>query len=322
MLVSCGTGSLSFYVAPPTASVSAVKAVTPPEVPLEVVGYLPDYKIDAVEPEQIRQLTDVVYFALSTHRNGTVNTDSLTPSRAAFLHQVQQEYGTRVLVGIAEHSSRGHLQRVVRSKALRAVFVRSLVDLLTAQGYDGADLDWEYPLEVDQAGYAALLLQIHEAFAPQGWRLTVAVSPSRPLTQAAYDAVDQVHGMLYDDWGRHATLANAETHITAMLAQGVDPAKLLLGVPFYGRGYTKSGPSWSAAVSYKTLQERYQPAPNQDTASGYYFNGVDTVRQKVAYARATHLAGIMVWEIGQDTTDDSSLLTAITDASKSAPRLN
>jgi len=126
--------------------------------------------------------------------------------------------------------------------------------------------------------------------------------------------------MLYDDFGQHSTLENSAAHVQAFLDQGVPADKLLLGLPFYGRGYTEKGPAWSSAVSYKTLKGRYRLTPGQDTVSGYYFNGIETVRRKVQYAKQAGLSGVMVWEIGQDTTDESSLLGAITDERKDLAR--
>jgi chitinase len=63
-------------------------------------------------------------------------------------------------------------------------------------------------------------------------------------------------------------------------------------------------------------------APDQDTVSGYYFNGSETIRRKVQLAKSDGLAGVMVWEIAQDTTDATSLLAAITKARKDLSQAN
>jgi GH18 family chitinase len=42
-----------------------------------------------------------------------------------------------------------------------------------------------------------------------------------------------------------------------------------------------------------------------------YFNGAQSAQAKAKFARDTGLAGVMVWEIGQDTQDVTSLLSAI-----------
>lgn len=319
LLAGCQWGNLGIYVYPQAAS--GVADETVPEAGMEVVGYLLSTRIGRIEVSQTRHLTDLVYFSVYARPDGTIGSEGLTPARTAFLKQVKRNYGTHIQLGISDHSRQGALATIARSPALRLKLAANLAELLVSNGYDGADFDWEYPRTEDLDAFAALLSEVRAAFAPKGLRLSVAVTPERPLTAEAYRAVDRVHGMLYDDDGRHSTLENSAAHVQTLLSQGVPAGKLLLGLPFYGRGYTGSRP-WSSAVSYKTLKERYRIAPGQDTVSGYYFNGVDTVRQKVKYAKATGLPGVMVWEIGQDTDDDSSLLGAITAARQELAGLN
>ena len=323
LLMGCEAGNLGFYLYPQAASTGiSEERSTGPLAGLEVVGYLPGYKIPSLDPAQARHLTDLVYFSLSVRSDGEIRKENLTPDRLDFLRKVKKQYGTRILIGITDHERQGDLAAVARNPELRIKFATHLTDYLQSEGLDGADFDWEYPRADDLGAYSALLTDVHEAFAPWGLRLTVALSPTHLLTKVAYNAVDRIHGMLYDDYGQHSTLENSSAHVQEFLDQGVPAVKLLLGVPFYGRGYTSKGPAWSSAISYKTLKGRYQLSPGQDTVSGYYFNGIETVRRKVQYAKAAGLSGVMVWEIGQDTNDDSSLLGAITEARKDLAKLN
>lgn len=315
LLTGCNAGNLGFYLYPQAASTGITEIRT--EGPLggvEVVGYLPSHKLAKVQPSQIRHLTDLVYFTLAAKSDGTLVRAPLTDAHRNFLRRVKADYGVRILIGVTDHKQEGPLGTVAADPVLRTKFAAALTAFLTEEGFDGADFDWEYPSVGQQASYAALLTEIRSLFAPRGFRLSVAVSPSKPLTAPAYAAVDRVHGMLYDDAGRHSTLENAADHVRQMIGQGVEPAKLLMGVPFYGRGYTRSGPAWSSALSYKVLKQRYDLDPDQDTVSGYYFNGIETVRRKVEFAKTSGLSGVMIWEIGQDTVGDDSLLAAITQA--------
>ena len=323
---SCGLESVGVYVVPDAApNNSSRMAATADEAfpansnassktvgnSFEVTGYLPDYQIANVQPSVARYLTDLVFFSFAPTRDADFTRDVMTSAELAFLKEVKSRYGTRILLGLSEHRSRGALASICERKPLREKLAASLADYLLKQGFDGVDIDWEYPRSSENADFAALLQQIHSVFAPLGLRLTVAVSPSHPLSRVAYAAVDRIHVMAYDDWGRHSTLSEAADDIRAFEDQGAAAAKLQLGVPFYGRGYREDGPSWNDAVSYRTLQARYSPGPGEDTVSGYYFNGIDTVREKVRLAKAEGLAGVMVWEIGQDTTGRTSLLRAI-----------
>ena len=41
-------------------------------------------------------------------------------------------------------------------------------------------------------------------------------------------------------------------------------------------------------------------SPDQDEVDGFYFNGPTTIRNKVKLAQSSGLAGVMIWETGQD----------------------
>ena len=53
---------------------------------------------------------------------------------------------------------------------------------------------------------------------------------------------------------------------------------------------------------------RFHPAHGPDDI---YFNGLDTLRRKTQFARQSGLAGVMVWEIGQDAREPNSLIQVI-----------
>ena len=54
--------------------------------------------------------------------------------------------------------------------------------------------------------------------------------------------------------------------------------------------------------------------PDVDEVDGIYFNGIKTIERKTQFAIKKGLGGVMIWEIGQDASGDSSLLKAIQSA--------
>ena len=113
--------------------------------------------------------------------------------------------------------------------------------------------------------------------------------------------------MAYDHDGPHSTFANARADVDRVAAPGVPRSKIYLGVPFYGRNITKP----DQTMTYAEIVRRYHPAPDVDEVEGLSFNGIRTIQLKARYVLENQLGGVMIWELGQDTTDDTSLLRAI-----------
>lgn len=292
----------------------------------EVVGYLPSRQIPHLDPAQTQHLTDLVYFSLSVKEDGSLPIRRPDPENANFLQMVKSRYGVRLIQGISDHRGSSHeaggLAALVNHPLARANLVKNLTTYLTDNGFDGADIDWEYPRTWrEKANFTLLLQDLHAAFAPRGLRLSLAVSPSRLLERGSYLAVDRVHAMTYDEAGRHSSYAATTWRIRSLIGAGVPKEKLMLGIPFYGRGYYEET-AWSKALTWKTIQAEFHPKADQDTAGGFAFNGPDTIRKKIQFAHRLGLGGVMVWEIGQDTADDTSLLKAISAAQQAfAPHL-
>jgi GH18 family chitinase len=136
----------------------------------------------------------------------------------------------------------------------------------------------------------------------------MAVNPSQALAAEAWNAVDRIHIMSYDhDGNEHSTLNQAQTDLAKLLARHIPKEKLFLGLPFYGR---KRGGN-PDSLSYSQIVRRFHPAADEDSAGGFYFNGINTIQKKTRYAVDQGIGGVMIWEVGQDTNDTTSLLRAI-----------
>lgn len=69
--------------------------------------------------------------------------------------------------------------RLVANQENINVFVRSVVQLLNDNGFDGLDVDWEYPeTEEDKVGFVNLLTSLKEAFTEHQYILSAAVRPT------------------------------------------------------------------------------------------------------------------------------------------------
>ena len=116
--------------------------------------------------------------------------------------------------------------------------------------------------------------------------------------------------------GQHSPfeMAAADAHYY-INTRGINTGKILIGVPFYGRGFGNNAPQ---EISYKDILTLYPGAENKDmveVAGGgkIYYNGLQMIARKVKLANDLGAAGVMIWEINQDTRDANSLLKAIND---------
>ena len=278
-----------------------------------VVGYLPDYRVAALRLASLSAVSDLVFFSLEPTPSGGLDSTRLTTAVSKALQALRRapsrnQPALRLWATIGGWERSTGFAPMATDSGKRRRFVQALTQLCLTRHLDGADFDWEHPAGgAEEAGYAALLTDTHRAFAPYHLKLSVTLASWQKLAPQAVAAVDFVNLMSYDHPGRHSTLAQAKVDITALEQQGIPGGKICLGIPFYGRGITRP----DLTETYAEIQARDHPAPEADEIRGLYFNGPETVRRKTRYALTGHLAGVMVWELGQDAPGKYSLLTEI-----------
>ena len=203
-----------------------------------------------------------------------------------------------------------------------------IVAMAESFGFDGIDVDWEYPQAQDgsKEQYEALIGLLHSMLKPKGLLLTAAVlagvdSKNEPIRSAcdaqdrpSFDKLDWINLMTYDcDGPKHATYEFARNSLKYWVEdRGFEPEKLNLGLPFYGRPFPGN---------YCDLLRADPDALEKDMVlidgKEVWYNGRNTLRRKVALAKEYSLGGIMVWEISLDADDPAkSLLTVLGDAVK------
>lgn len=190
-------------------------------------------------------------------------------------------------------------------------------------GFDGVDVDWEYPRTNDgsKEQYESLIRLLHEKLKPRGMLLTAAVpggvdAAGEPIRSAAeaqdrpsFDRLDWLNVMAYDSGGpKHSPYAFAEDCVKYWVeARGFEPAKINLGLPFYGRPFPGAYRDLLAADG-AALEKDMVVVDGREV----WYNGRDTLRRKVALAKAHGLGGVMIWEISEDCEDrEKSLLTVL-----------
>jgi chitinase len=242
----------------------------------------------------------------------------------------------------------------------RTAFVASCVDLwirgTIGPGvsigtlFDGIDIDWEFPHADDAANYIELLKEFRRQMnaARPGMLLNVAVGPSPRMMgggdmSVVASLVDQMGLMTYDftgPWVQHTGFVSALSGdvgsgtvtrtVSAYRAAGVPAEKLLIGVPFYGYGWSlvpeennglfQEGEPIRGDRSYREIEEKIaQSRVYRDPGSQapWLFDGdvfwtyedPVSVGAKAHYAIDQGMGGLMIWELGEDN-EAAALLTA------------
>jgi chitinase len=248
-----------------------------------------------------------------------------------------------------------------------AAFADSCYNLLNdprwAGVFDGIDIDWEYPnacgLSCDTSGAAAFKTLMAALRTKFGSKLVTAAITADGTSGGKIDAadyggaaqyVDWYNVMTYDYFGAWATTGPTAPHspltsytgiptagfysdaaIQKLKSNGVPSGKLLLGIGFYGRGWTgvtQAAPGGTATGAaqgtyeagiedYKVLKTRC-PATGTVAGTAYAFCGNEwwsydtpgTIAGKITYARDQGLGGAFFWELSGDTTN-GELITAM-----------
>jgi chitinase len=290
------------------------------------------------------------------------------PLRGNFnqLRQLKAKYPhIKVLYSFGGWTYSGGFGQAAQNAAAFAKSCKQVVeDPRWADVFDGIDIDWEYPnacgLTCDTSGPAAFknLSQALRAEFGKDYLVTAAItadgSEGGKIDAADYGGaaqyLDWYNVMTYDYFGAwdkagptnpHSPLTsyngipkegfNSAAAIAKLKAKGVPASKLLLGIGFYGRGWTgvtQSAPGGTAtgpaAGTYEAGIEDYKVLKNSCPATGtiagtayahcgtnwWSYDTPATINTKMAWAKNQGLGGAFFWEFSGDTAN-GELVSAI-----------
>lgn len=275
---------------------------------LLVVGYLLNGNAHRVDGRVARQVTDIIYFSVEPSATGSVDSSRIKQADIDYLSELKDEHGFRLLLAVGGWGRSEFFSQMASDESSRKKFISELRHICLENNFDGIDYDWEFPDTAEQKrSYDQLIIETSQAVKKDGLIVTTALSPWQKLSDEAYQALDRIHIMAYDQGARHSTYETAVECVAKFIAQSIPRSKLCMGVPFYGRKIDETDRS----ITYRQFVETHQLPADTDEIDGYYFNGIDTIKRKTRYCLDENLGGVMIWELGQDTSDDMSLLRAI-----------
>jgi len=282
------------------------EAVAEPAAPAISV-YFPDYRYQqGVEPDFFGT-THLVLFSSKPNEDGSVDFDRITLGLLAVGRHAQHEHGAKVTFCVGGWGRGKLFATAVSTAENRTRFVTALGDFCEQHQLDGVDIDWEFPKgEKEHADFTLFLRNLSTRLHTDHRLLTIALGYTRPLSRECYSYVDQVNLMCYHPWNPPKTSQREwlSAAIENILASGLPPEKLLLGVGFYAKELGGE----RRAISYKTLSgANAKPLPESE--HGYSHVNTDACDLRLELIKKYQLGGVMVWDYGHDSTDpETSLL--------------
>jgi chitinase len=317
-----------------TPVITAPVIKVPPALGTIVAGYFPSYRDPSAIPDQKFKMCNVVNYAFGTvAANGNIVIQS--PTVFAIVSSKARSNGAKVFLSI--NGSTTDWQQMAATPAGRNAFVKQAMLLVRTNALHGIDVDWEYPSTADGTAttFTKLMQELGDSLHVDGkYYLSAAITTGKYAGQyrdaitkelLQGEQVDFFNIMAYDDFSttvpfrHHSDLKLAETCLNYWInTAGMPKRKAVLGIPAYGRpsGITQTGTIQTyAAILGKGGSAMADSAVV--TATGFspytiYYNGQLTAKKKAVLGN-TQGSGIMMWEMGQDANDNTSLLKAVCD---------
>lgn len=248
-----------------------------------VVGYVFGNK--QIDPSLIdpRDLTHINYAFAEIVDNEVV------PSRAnrldsvnipALLSLKKINPDLKIMISIGGWGGSGGFSDAALTEENRGIFTQSAIRYMLDHGFDGIDIDWEYPGQAgagnthrpeDKANFTLMLRDLRQSLdslarenGQPRYLLTIAAGAGQRFLDftemgKAQEYLDFVTIMTYDfsgSWSTHAahhtnlfpsTIGkgsdlDAAKSVALMRKNGVPANKILLGAAFYGRGWNLKSP--------------------------------------------------------------------------------
>lgn len=290
-----------------------------------VVGYFPTWRFTIKDKIEFCKITHLNIAFANPDSNGNLilNIDSNGPSLEEVISTAKSQNNNiktyiSVAGGALSVDTSNIWKNFLATKDQRTLLIDKIIQFVLSNNLDGVDVDLEWSHVT--VGYSEFVLELREELSINGKGITAAL-PSETryslITDQALNAFDFINIMAYDykgpwnptDAGQHSSLNHAQSGLNFWKnTVGISGDKLTLGVPFYGYNFENS--SNVKAFTYGSMVSLNNSNSEIDNVGKKYYNGRPTISKKVKLA-AQNLSGIMIWELGQDSLSEYSLLKTI-----------
>tara|TARA_A100001011_G_scaffold102784_1_gene108524 strand:+ start:7311 stop:8348 length:1038 start_codon:yes stop_codon:yes gene_type:complete len=289
-----------------------------------IVGYFPYYRFSLNDKIQYCKVTHLNIAFANPETDGTI---VLPGNSGDLLKNVMdtarsQNSNIKIYISLAGGALSDQVsstwKNFLASPQDRPILIDKIVSYVLDNDFDGVDIDLEWSHVT--TGYSDFVIELRDAIKALSKGVTAAY-PSETkydnVNAAALNALDFINIMSYDytgSWnpsapGQHSSYNHAQRGVNYWKNTiGINPSKLTLGVPFYGYDFQNS--TTVKSFTYGSMVASDVSNSEKDNVGNKYYNGRPTIANKVKLA-AQNLSGIMIWELGQDSFSEYSLLETI-----------
>ena len=290
----------------------------------KVMGYFPYYRSASdINSVDFDNLTDVVFaFMLGNATTGALYYPNNDNTLFKSLANAADAKGVGVWISVGG-GGWPTPQMVAAINANQTKFINDIVAFLAGNNsanmiLKGVDVDWEFPkTTVDKNLHEAFICALRSAMDVQEgkdgneYTLSIAVGGDvksatnhlQYINKATFACADEVVIMSYDGPAsafynnHHSTLQMAQDNITAWANAGCPKSKMILALPFYAANAAQTkADTYEALVGYFPGVDLL----SKDDHLGWYYNGQQTLEDKIDLICSEGGLGVTVWEITQD----------------------
>lgn len=307
--------------------------VVPYYRPRWVKGWGNAEKAVHLTPAHFNLFTDIIHFAYTVTAEGNVDYqwagEGVSPATVSDealkeLKRLHSEAQSRANIIAGFGHMDGPMTAAVATPELRRKLARNMAEWAISRGYNGIDIDWEYPdTEQQWNNFGYFLADLREELAGSGLSISIAASVTyRPPTYWATDQLDFLMTMSYDDLTpNHASMQRFQGDAERCARNFHMPKpRIVIGLPFYSNEKCKLTQQfgYSQILSW---HPRIRPdvnefiSKNKDGSDGpvHSFNGPKLITEKCRWVKRESYGGVMIWAYDTDVplTHKASLARAM-----------
>ena len=284
-----------------------------------IVGYLPTWRFDLNKQIDYCKLTHLNIAFANPDANGKL----IMPDISSIISEAKNNNPNIIICislagGVLTNAQANNWKNLIDNPGNVSGFVSNIVQYVLDNKIDGVDVDLEW--DNVTSGYNNFVSKLNSELKKHSKTLTAALPATTRFNNISDETLglyDLIHIMAYDftgPWnpankGQHSSYSHAVQSIDFWTKTvGVDANKLTLGVPFYGYDFSNSNNV--TAFTYSSMVSSNQNYADIDNVGSKFYNGRPTIKSKVKLA-SEKVGGIMVWELGQDSFGNFSLLKTI-----------